>query len=53
MEEKDNEIELVAIELVAKLRRLHFQEGTSKTARTKQIKEVVEHNARKIDFNAS
>jgi hypothetical protein len=53
MEEIEDKIEQVAVELVTKIRRLHFQEGTSNTARTKQIKEIIEHNSKKIEIDAS
>ena len=49
----EDKIEKVAVELVSKIRRLHFQEGTSSTARTRQIKEIIEFNSRKIDLDAS
>lgn len=53
MAEIDDKIEKVAVELVSKIRRLHFQEGTSNTARTRQIKEIVEFNSKKIEIDAS
>ena len=53
MNESEDKIEKVAVELVSKIRRLHFQEGTSSTARTRQIKEIIEFNSRKIDLDAS
>ena len=49
MKDIEDKIEKVALEIVSKVRRLHFQEGTSKTARSRQIKEVIESNARKIN----
>lgn len=53
MDEIEDKIEKVAVELVSKIRRLHFQEGTSSTARTRQIKEIIEFNSKKIDLDAS
>jgi hypothetical protein len=53
MEEIEDKIEEVAVELVSKIRRLHFQEGTSSTARTRQIKEIIEFNSKKINLDAS
>ena len=53
MTEIDDKIEQVAVELVSKIRRLHFQEGTSNTVRTRQIKEIIELNSKKIDLDAS
>ena len=53
MDEIEDKNEKVAVELVSKIRRLHFQEGTSSTARTRQIKEIIEFNSKKIDLDAS
>lgn len=53
MKDIEDKIEKVALEIVSKVRRLHFQEGTSKTARSRQIKEVIESNARKINVDAT
>jgi len=48
MSDKQNEIENIAIDLVDKIRRLHFQEGTAKSERTKRIKEIIEANSNKV-----
>lgn len=53
MDEENTKVEEVAMELVMKIRRIHFQEGTSKTARTRQIKEVIERHSKKLNTNAS
>ena len=53
MNEENKEIEDVALELVMKVRRLHFHEVTSKSARTKKIKEILEHNSKRLNKNAT
>ena len=53
MGEVDDDIEKVAIELVEKLRRLHFQHGSAKTERTRRIKDVIETNSVKIYKDAT
>ena len=53
MDEVNTKVEEVAMELVMKIRRVHFQEGTSKTARTRQIKEVIERHSKKLNTDAS
>lgn len=52
-EEKNEAFEEMALELVSRVRKLHFQDGSAASARTKQLKEIIEKQVKKIHRNAS
>tara|TARA_B100000780_G_C21124809_1_gene456056 strand:- start:1215 stop:1394 length:180 start_codon:yes stop_codon:yes gene_type:complete len=52
MSQNDNIIEKTMLEIVSSTRRIHFNEGTSATHRTKKLKEIIENNSEDIELNA-
>lgn len=51
----DNEeiIDTVMHKVVSSVRQIHFAEGSSTTARTRKIKEIIEQHSKKFELDAT